>query len=58
MLEITEQELEQADRYEVDDYERISVTLTSGEQAWAYVGKQQAPPYDSLSSSLRTRSSG
>jgi gamma-glutamylcyclotransferase (GGCT)/AIG2-like uncharacterized protein YtfP len=38
VFEITEQELAAADRYEeVAAYRRISVTLRSGDQAWAYV---------------------
>lgn len=34
---ITAEELEAADRYEVADYERISVRLASGKQAFVYV---------------------
>jgi len=34
---ITAQELAAADRYEVSDYKRVSVTLKSGLQAWVYV---------------------
>lgn len=34
---ITAEELEAADRYEVSDYRRVSVTLASGTQAWVYV---------------------
>ena len=37
VFEITSQELEAADRYEVDDYQRISVRLKSGVDAWVYV---------------------
>lgn len=36
---ITEQELKEADDYEVDDYKRISVVLVSGESAWIYIRK-------------------
>lgn len=36
---VTEEELLAADRYEVDDYKRIPVTLTSGKEAWVYVQK-------------------
>lgn len=39
VFEITEQELLQADMYEVADYKRIAVTLTSGKSAWVYVSK-------------------
>jgi gamma-glutamylcyclotransferase (GGCT)/AIG2-like uncharacterized protein YtfP len=37
VFEITQAELEAADRYEVSDYKRVSVTLKSGAQAWVYV---------------------
>jgi gamma-glutamylcyclotransferase (GGCT)/AIG2-like uncharacterized protein YtfP len=37
VFEITQAELEAADRYEVADYKRVSVTLKSGAQAWVYV---------------------
>jgi gamma-glutamylcyclotransferase (GGCT)/AIG2-like uncharacterized protein YtfP len=37
VFEITLEELEAADRYEVADYQRVSVTLKSGVQAWVYV---------------------
>ena len=37
VFEITAQELAAADRYEVSDYKRVSVTLKSGVQAWVYV---------------------
>lgn len=34
---VTEDDLVAADDYEVDDYERISVPLRSGDQGWVYV---------------------
>jgi gamma-glutamylcyclotransferase (GGCT)/AIG2-like uncharacterized protein YtfP len=34
---VTLQDIERADRYEVEDYMRVLVTLKSGKQAWAYV---------------------
>lgn len=34
---ITQQELYQADRYEVDDYKRINVELQSGKKAWVFI---------------------
>lgn len=34
---VTEDDLKLADRYEVEAYRRIHVTLESGKQAWAYV---------------------
>lgn len=37
VFEISAEELLQADKYEVDDYRRISVTLESGKKAWIYV---------------------
>lgn len=37
VLAITPEELAAADRYEVSDYKRIEVTLTSGTKAWVYV---------------------
>jgi gamma-glutamylcyclotransferase (GGCT)/AIG2-like uncharacterized protein YtfP len=37
VFEITAQELAAADQYEVADYQRVSVRLKSGVQAWVYV---------------------
>ena len=37
VLEITVEELLQADKYEPDNYKRIKVTLQSGKEAWIYV---------------------
>ena len=37
VFEITPAELAAADRYEVSDYKRVSVTLASGLAAWVYV---------------------
>jgi gamma-glutamylcyclotransferase (GGCT)/AIG2-like uncharacterized protein YtfP len=37
VFEITAEELATADRYEVSDYKRVSVTLASGLTAWVYV---------------------
>jgi gamma-glutamylcyclotransferase (GGCT)/AIG2-like uncharacterized protein YtfP len=37
VFEVTEAELAAADDYEVDDYKRVSVRLTSGLDAWVYV---------------------
>ncbi|KTD16227.1 gamma-glutamylcyclotransferase family protein [Legionella jordanis] len=36
VFELSVQELLQADRYEVEDYQRIKVNLASGESAWVY----------------------
>lgn len=37
VFNITADELAQADLYEVDSYQRVAVTLSSGTKAWAYV---------------------
>ena len=37
VFEVSEEELNQADRYEVDSYRRILATLESGKSAWVYV---------------------
>lgn len=37
VLHLTDQDLAAADAYEVDDYARRRVVLTSGESAWAYL---------------------
>jgi len=37
VFQITDQELEAADTYEVSDYKRVSVELASGLTAWVYV---------------------
>lgn len=37
VFEVTAAELANADRYEVDAYERVSVLLASGRTAWVYV---------------------
>lgn len=36
LLAVTEEELISADKYEVDDYARVEVTLLSGKKAWFY----------------------
>lgn len=38
LFELTRAEMEACDRYEVDAYVRVEVTLESGRRAWAYVG--------------------
>ena len=43
---VTPMEIEQADRYEVDDYQRISVTLSSGVSAYVYVERTTAHQQD------------
>lgn len=37
VFEVTQQELEKADDYEVSDYKRVSAVLKSGIQCWVYV---------------------
>lgn len=37
VFEVTEEELAAADKYEVDDYHRVLVSLGSGVRAWVYV---------------------
>jgi len=37
VFEVTEAELLQADKYEVEDYKRAGVILASGREAWLYV---------------------
>ncbi|MEZ5498101.1 MAG: gamma-glutamylcyclotransferase family protein [Steroidobacteraceae bacterium] len=42
VFEISDSELEAADRYEVADYQRVAVTLRSGRAAWVYVDRRFA----------------
>lgn len=44
VFDITEAELEQADRYEVSAYRRVAAVLASGGTAWVYVDAKCAPP--------------
>ena len=37
LFEVTPNELASADKYEIADYQRISVVLASGSRAWVYV---------------------
>jgi hypothetical protein len=39
VLELTSAQLAAADRYEVDDYVRVPVTLASGLEAWVYAAR-------------------
>ncbi len=41
VFELTEAELARADEYEVDDYQRVMATLTSGIRCWIYAAKQE-----------------
>lgn len=40
VFEITREELQMADAYEVEDYKRVSVRLDSGKEAWIYISKE------------------
>lgn len=44
VYEVTKDELDKADAYEISDYKRIQVTLTSGCKAWVYVNTLSAIP--------------
>lgn len=37
VFEVTDEELANADKYEVSDYKRVSAPLASGRTAWVYV---------------------
>ena len=37
VFEVSEEELANADRYEVSDYTRIETVLASGKSAWVYI---------------------
>lgn len=39
LFEVTEEEILQADEYEVDDYKRIETSFKSGKKGFIYVGK-------------------
>jgi|SRR5215217_3710811 len=41
VFSVTQQELEQADAYEPDGYERAQIELRSGTKAWTYLNKSQ-----------------
>lgn len=41
VFDISAEELQQADAYEVDDYKRIEVKMASGISAWVYVSAMQ-----------------
>jgi gamma-glutamylcyclotransferase (GGCT)/AIG2-like uncharacterized protein YtfP len=40
VFELTQAELKSGDRYEVEAYARVKVTLESGRTVWAYVGAE------------------
>jgi gamma-glutamylcyclotransferase (GGCT)/AIG2-like uncharacterized protein YtfP len=41
IFEITAEELEETDQYEVADYKRVLEKFNSGEMAWIYVARQR-----------------
>lgn len=43
VFDITDAELADADRYEVDAYKRVGTVLASGKKAWVYVDVRFAP---------------
>ncbi|HOO78720.1 MAG TPA: gamma-glutamylcyclotransferase [bacterium] len=43
IFEITEEELEKADEYEVEAYSRVKAAFESGVQAWVYVDASSFP---------------
>ncbi len=44
VFEITDEELDRADAYEVDAYRRVLAPLASGLKAWVYVDAKRGPP--------------
>ena len=40
VFEVTEEELFMADKYEPNNYKRVTVALASGKQAWVYVAAE------------------
>ena len=44
VFEVSDQELQHADRYEVAAYRRIAASLVSGRVAWVYVDVSAVPP--------------
>lgn len=44
VYEVTPDELESADKYEVAAYKRVSVILESGLRTWVYVDARYTPP--------------
>ena len=40
-FEVTREELQRADSYEVSEYKRVSLTLLSGARAWVYIDARE-----------------
>ena len=53
VFEISDAELESADAYEVDAYERVLAPLASGRTAWVYVDARRTPRSGAPSGSRR-----
>lgn len=43
VYEVTPEEIEKADKYEVPEYKRVSAVLESGKRAWVYVDRRYPP---------------
>ncbi len=43
IFEITDKELQETDKYEVSDYQRVLETFSSGQKAWVYIAKNCCP---------------
>ena len=43
VLEVTDEELQRADGYEVADYRRVEARLASGDAAWVYAAAKPCP---------------
>lgn len=41
VFKVSQEEILMADKYEVDDYKRVSVVLESGKEAWVYIAAKQ-----------------
>lgn len=39
LFEVTDEEILQADKYEVDDYKRVESVFESGKSGFIYIGK-------------------
>ena len=44
VFQVTAEELQNADKYEVAAYKRVAVVLRSGARAWVYVDARYTPP--------------
>lgn len=53
VFDVTPDEIQSADEYEIDEYQRVAVTLQSGVLAWVYIDARDTRPLDSDSRSRR-----